>query len=695
MTGESINFEQYIDFPTKKNVYMSMTYTPYLNDEGKIDGFVINGRDISVQKENLMLLEYANIIIEKSSVVLFRWQAKAHWPVDYVSNNVSLFGYSPEDFLSGKIVYPSIIHPDDLSRVIAEVSYHTEKLSSTFQHDYRIISANGDIFWLDDRTSIERDDEGNVVYYQGTIIDITQQKLAQLQLDVSSKKIKTQQYEQLQILNAIYDAIISVDEQGTVLTMNQSTSRLFGFTSKELLGENVNILRSDATSKEDIDIIHQYLHTDTDHTNIISIEVVGKHKSNSTFPMRLSITELPKNETGKRRFIAVCQDLTKIKHQEELFNRSQKMKALGQLTGGLAHDYNNMLAVVIGYSDILKVDLKDQPNPLKYIEQISLAADRGAELTRKLLSFARLKPAQTKAVNVNTLIIQNRDLLQKTLPTITLNIELSDELWLTNIESHSFDDMLLNLAINAMHAMGNGGKLSITTSNESLSKTKAKNYAISPGDYVSISIEDNGCGMSADILSKIFDPFFSTKGNNGSGLGLAQVYGFIKSSGGAINVYSEQGLGSRFLIYLPRDKEKYADEIVKKKYTHTELSGNESILVVDDENQLCELAEMILLDHGYKVLTALSGEHALVLLKDNHIDLMLSDIIMPKMSGYELAAQVVKLYPNIEIIHASGFQGDQIKPTLKLSHPIIDKPYNSQQVLSSIRQCLDKRLFRT
>ena len=366
------------------------------------------------------------------------------------------------------------------------------------------------------------------------------------------------------------------------------------------------------------------------------------------------------------------------------------MEALGQLTGGLAHDFNNMLAVVIGYSDILKVDLKDQPNPLIYIEQISLAAKRGADLTSKLLAFSRQKPALSRPVNVNELIIENKDLLQKTLPTIALNIELSNELWLTNIEAHSFEDMLLNLAINAMHAMQNGGELSITTKNESLSAAQAINYAITPGDYVAVNVEDNGCGMSADIRSKIFEPFFSTKGQQGTGLGLAQVYGFIKSSGGAVNVYSEPDKGTRFLIYFPRNTGKYVNEIIKTKQTHAELAGSESILVVDDENQLCELAEIILVGHGYKVLTASGGEQALALLKDNHIDLMLSDIIMPKMSGYELAEQVFKLDPNIKILFASGFQGEQVKPTFKSSQPLIDKPYDSQLLLSSIRQCLDE-----
>jgi two-component system cell cycle sensor histidine kinase/response regulator CckA len=373
-------------------------------------------------------------------------------------------------------------------------------------------------------------------------------------------KINAQQQEQLQILDAVFDAIISVDEQGVVLNINKSTSRLFGFTSGELLGKNINMLFSQTTLKTGIDIgvgiVQECFNIDKASTSGAGIEILGKHKNNSVFPMRLSVAELPKNDDIKRRYITILQDLTKIKHQEALFNHSQKMEALGQLTGGLAHDNNNMLAVVMGYSDLLKANLKDQPNLLKYVDKISLAAKRTADLSRKLLSFSRQKPKLFKPVNINNLIIENKGLLQKTLPTIVLNIELSNHLWLTNIETHLFKEMLLHLAINAMHAMHNGGELSITTKNESLSTTEALNYNITPGDYVSINVKDNGFGMNDDIRSKIFEPFFSTKGKQWEGLGLSQVYGFIQSSGGTITVYSEPDEGTRFLIYFPRSSEK-------------------------------------------------------------------------------------------------------------------------------------------
>jgi len=374
------------------------------------------------------------------------------------------------------------------------------------------------------------------------------------------KKINDKQQEQLQILDAVFDAIVSVDEQGVVLNINKSTSRLFGFTSEELLGKNINVLLSETPLKTGVDIgldvVQECFKIDNTTTSGAGIAILGKHKNKGVFPMRLSVAELPTNDASKRRYIAIFQDLTEIKRQDALFNNRQKMEALGQLTGGLAHDNNNMLAVVMGYSDLLKANLKDQPNLLKYVDKISLAAKRGADLSRKLLSFSRQKPKLSKPVNINNLIVENKGLLQKTLPTIALNIELSNHLWLTNIETHLFKEMLLHLAINAMHAMQNGGELSITTENESLSAIEALNYNITAGDYVSINVKDNGFGMNDDIRSKIFEPFYSTKGKQGEGLGLSQVYGFIRSSGGAITVYSKPDEGTRFLIYFPRSTEK-------------------------------------------------------------------------------------------------------------------------------------------
>lgn len=370
------------------------------------------------------------------------------------------------------------------------------------------------------------------------------------------------------------------------------------------------------------------------------------------------------------------------------------MEALGQLTGGIAHDYNNILGVILGYSDILKAHLKEQPVLFNYVEQINQAGNRGAQLSRKLLSFSRQTPDSSQESDINELIRNNKDVLHRTLLSVELKLNLNDYISKVRIDQNSFEDVLLNMAINAMHAMPQGGVLILSTREVKLSNEQASSFNIHPGKYVKLSIEDNGTGMSKAIQDKIFEPFYSTKGEQGSGLGLAQVYGFMKSSMGAVNVYSELGEGTRFSLYFPtlKDKDKGKD---KDKSTDTEdklsVQGNESILIVDDEPSLRNLAQTILMAKGYRVLTAENGVDALAVLAQNPIDLMLSDIIMPKMNGYLLAVQAQKLYPKLKILLASGFQGNQAEKNIKLGIAIIEKPYKNDFLLQSIRNCLDKQ----
>ncbi len=287
-------------------------------------------------------------------------------------------------------------------------------------------------------------------------------------------------------------------------------------------------------------------------------------------------------------------------------------------------------------------------------------------------------------------------MLRKTLLSVELRLNLDDEIHTVCIDRNSFEDALLNVAINAMHAMPHGGTLTLTTCEVELSKEQAANFNIERGRYVQLSIEDDGVGMSKAIQDKIFEPFFSTKGEQGSGLGLAQVYGFIKSSMGAINVYSELGTGTRFSLYLPIPKQDYkAENKVEDKDEQSSVFGNETILVVDDEAQLRALAQTILAAKGYRVLTATNGIEALAVLEENSIDLMFSDIIMPKMNGYVLVDQAQKLYPDLKILLASGFQGNQSDSNIVLEEPIIAKPYENCFLLSRIRGCLDKQNTKT
>jgi len=377
---------------------------------------------------------------------------------------------------------------------------------------------------------------------------------------------------------------------------------------------------------------------------------------------------------------------------KEIVNRTQKMDALGKLTGGIAHDYNNMLAVIQGYSDLLKIALSEQPKLAKYAHEIHHASERGAKLTKKLLSFSRKKSSNVERININTLLLDQQHMLEKTLTArIKLVLDLQDNLWPVYLDSSELEDTVINMSINAMHAIEGNGSLTLKTSNEHIKTMDAESLGLKPGDYVLLNITDTGCGMDEVTKTRIFEPFYTTKAEKGTGLGMSQVYGFMERCEGVIKLYSEVGHGSQFVLYFPRCSKNDRDTESTEKNHSIANSGNETILVVDDEPALLDLTSEILSAQGYRVMGAQSGEEALDILAAESIDLMLSDIIMPDMNGYYLAGIAQKKYPDLKIQLASGFADERHKDMVDdaLSKNMLHKPFNSGTLLQKIRSLLD------
>lgn len=390
---------------------------------------------------------------------------------------------------------------------------------------------------------------------------------------------------------------------------------------------------------------------------------------------------------------STLQDITERIRQEEQLRRSQKMDALGKLTGGIAHDYNNMLAVITGYSELLEDELSEQPILANYAHEILHAGQRGAKLTKKLLAFSRKKSAVSESLDINTLLQDERHMLEKTLTArIELVFDLYDDLWSVWVDNGDLEDAIINISINAMHAIDGSGRLTIRTHNEKIGELDAQALDLVAGDYVTLSIADTGCGMDEATQEKIFDPFYSTKGDKGTGLGLSQVYGFVERSNGAIRVHSEPGHGSQFTLYFPRLQKSSSDDNEEQNNKAVDLSGKETILIVDDEAALLNLSCEILKQKGYKVICAENAPQALKILENESIDLLLSDLIMPEMDGYQLAAIVQEKYPEVKIQLASGFANDLNVDMIDddLHQNLIYKPYQSQTLLRRIRELLDE-----
>lgn len=381
---------------------------------------------------------------------------------------------------------------------------------------------------------------------------------------------------------------------------------------------------------------------------------------------------------------------------EQQLQQSQKMDVVSQVVGGVAHDFNNLLGVILGFGEILESKLTNDPKLEGYCRQINIAGARGAKLTRKLLSLTRQQTSEAQNCNVNDLLNEEKSFLHKSLTSkINLKYDLRDEIWPVWIDRSDFEDVILNICVNAMHAMKESqqdSRILIKTNNVVIDEYKPNNANLKHGDYVKITITDNGIGMTQETKEKIFEPFFTTR-ETGTGLGLSQVYSFAKRSGGTVLVDSTVGEGTTFTILFPR----YIDTIKEKipgtstSQGNSNLNGSEVILVVDDEPALRKLSANILSQHGYTVLQAEDGIDALGVLESAQVNLVLSDVIMPNMDGNLLAEKIKRIYPDIKIQLLSGYsQDDQISEVNKdLFDNILKKPIDSKTLLSRIRELLD------
>lgn len=498
------------------------------------------------------------------------------------------------------------------------------------------------------------------------------------------------------ILNSIGDAVIATDAENRVVRMNAVAEQLTGWSFAEAEGKSVKQVFTilNASSRESIDNPFETV-ISTGDIVYLSQDTILISKDETEYLIADSAAPIRDSSGNIRGMVLVFNDITDRKMKDEQLQQSLKMDALGKLTGGIAHDFNNLLGVILGYSELLTKLLDSQEKPLHYAEQIHSAGERAQKLTAKLLAFSRKETPEATLTDLNQLILSEQHLLEKTLTArVELKLQLEDELWPVYLDQGQLRDAILNISINAMHAMPEGGSLTITTKKTHVDSFGKHHIDLDEGDYLQLSITDTGIGMDQLTCRKIFDPFFTTKGNKGTGLGMSQVYGFVQQSGGIIHVSSEPGVGTQVIIYLPRYQN---PEVTGEAQQETSLQsksiplGNETILVVDDEPALLELCCQILNEHGYHTLAANSGDEALHLLERHKVDLLLTDVIMPKMDGYQLAAMVSKKYPEMKIQMVSGFSDDRNKDVddAQLHIQLLNKPYSSTELLKRVRETLD------
>jgi len=597
-----------------------------------------------------------------------------------------IFGYSEEEVLGRSA--KDLIIPDEFIHHVDAIWNDLLNMQGGLRSSNKNITKQGSIIFCEWYNTPLITDSGEVIGVASLAADKTSEQSIKEGLIQKEK-------EQTAIFSSIFDGVITIDENGIILSCNESVLRITGYSEVDLLGKNViHFVSNKITNNYQTEADFMKYLISIHSTELKTVESIGIRKNQSKYPMRVSIVELKSDTKEGKIYVLSIHDLSESKLQEEQLRRSQKMDALGKLTGGIAHDFNNLLAVIIGYSDLLDKTIKPDTNQSRYSLQIHRAAERGAKLTKKLLGFSRTKRTETTVVNINELLLSQVHLLEKTLTSrIKLQFEFSDELLNTNIDASDFEDAILNLCINAMHAIDGTGQITIQTSKEVIKGSDAKSLQVDAGEYVLVQVKDSGCGIERKILDNIFDPFFTTKGEEGTGLGLSQVYGFVQNSQGAIKVYSELEEGSQFTLYFESTNASDISTIQSTTEKSLDLFGTETILVVDDEEPIRLMSEEILLQNGYKVYTAESAKQALELLKSRNFDLLLSDVIMPKMDGYELAKIVQKKYPEVKIQLASGFTDNRQKDRKQELYfkQLLQKPFSANTLLLTIRKLLDNK----
>jgi PAS domain S-box-containing protein len=535
--------------------------------------------------------------------------------------------------------------------------------------------------------------------YSSQIIPELSGKGAFNTLEIAIHQMKVNIHHTLKSLEEqkyIFDqhSIVSMtDRAGLITYANDNFSDISGYSNEELIGKNHRLLNAGHHTAEFFTDIWKTISSG----HIWQGEICNKAKNGEPYWVLSTLAPLFDSGGGIYQYISIRMDITKTKQTEVLLRRTHKMEAIGELTGGIAHDFNNLLGIIIGNHDLIKRKIEDDSKLKKYLHNAQNAALRGAEITRRLLNFSSQSEELHSPVNINEIMNDYKDFIRKSITaSINLEIHITDDVWLVDLNPGDFQDALINLSLNARDAMPSGGTLIFEVSNTILDHNMTDSHNdLKAGGYVKIMVSDSGTGMNKDTMNKIFDPFFTTKDKSeGTGLGLAMVFGFVKRCKGSITVHSKEGLGTTLNMYLPRSQS-MANQFIKPSEIDKHLPrGSETVLIVDDEEELVAIAQSVLEDLGYTTICAANTDEAQEILKHNNtIDIVFSDVVMPGLkNGFDLADAVTMTKPEIKILLTSGFTGKmkQKNAVEKWSKNLLSKPYRDLELAEAIRRTLDE-----
>ncbi len=529
-----------------------------------------------------------------------------------------------------------------------------------------------------------RDANGKVVGLLGVCRDITDRKMAEQEMRQSQQKLRIHfEYTPL--------AVVEWDLEFRVTDWNPSAERIFGYSRQEALGQRASFIVP-PHFRQHVDQVWQELLNQKGGVRSTNDNITKDGRIISCEWYNTPLVD----ESGRMLGAAsLAQDVTERVALEERLRQSQKMEAVGRLAGGVAHDFNNLLTVILGYSQILAEGVPAGSRLADSTAQIKSAADRASGITRQLLAFSRKQVLSPRVINLNDIMLNLDSLLRR---LIGEDIEVltvpSNDLGSVKADPGQIEQVIMNLALNARDAMPQGGKLTLETSNAQLDESYAQRHQpAEPGHYVMLAVTDTGHGMTPETQARIFEPFYTTKEvGKGTGLGLSMVYGIVKQSGGYIWVYSEPDRGTTFKIYLPR-VDQAAEGVDAQNRPKGMQRGTETILLVEDDPQLLQLSSSVLAHCGYKILAANDPDEGLEICKANHRDirLLVTDVVMPRMNGRQLAEQILQVSPNVKVLYISGYTSNAIVHYGVLDPGLwfLPKPFTLSALVAKVREVLD------
>jgi PAS domain S-box-containing protein len=596
-------------------------------------------------------------------------------------------GYEPEEIIGEH--FSRFYTPEERAKEIPRIALETAEREGRFETEGWRVRKDGTRFWANVVIDPIRDPAGNLVGFAKVTRDLTERRAAEEELRRSEERFRL-------LVQSVTDyAIYMLDPDGRVTSWNPGAERFKGYRADEIIGEHFSRFYSEEDREADLP---RLVLEKARREGRFEAEGWRVRKDGSRFWASVIIDPVRDDDGNLIGFAKVTRDLTEKRAIEEQLRQSQKMEAVGQLTGGLAHDFNNLLTGISGSLEVMKVRMAQGRTAEfdRYFMAAQGAVKRAAALTHRLLAFSRRQTLDPRPTNINRLLSSLEELIRRTMgPHVEVEVVGASGLWPTLIDPNQLENAVLNLCINARDAMPDGGKLTIETANKWLDERAALKHDLPMGQYVSLCVTDTGTGMRPEVIARAFEPFFTTKPlGEGTGLGLSMIYGFARQSGGQVRVYSEVGQGTTMCLYLPRhDAEVLPDGDETTATPSDPIGEGEVVLVIDDEPTIRMLIAEVLAESGYAVIEAQDGPAGLRILESNaRIDLLITDVGLPGgMNGRQVADAARVSRPDLKVLFITGYAENAIMRRGRLENGmfILTKPFQMEILASRIREIIE------